>query len=344
MAEEKENMDEKNEAPAAVIHVAPGPHLQDASLSTRRMMIDVLIGLAPLMVAAVVVFRMAAVVQVALCVFCCMVTEAIFAAMRRKPFSLADCSAIVTGVILAFSLPWNSPWHVTIIGSVMAIALGKAIFGGLGFNLFNPAMVGRAFVMLAFSGAMAAPAFVNNDIDHLNPVFSLLGVDADVISSATPMTAFKEQGIGANWLRLFLGNTNGSIGETSALACLVGGLYLCIRKTASWQIPAGSIVAAGGIAAALAIFKHDPGLVGQHVLGGALLFGAFFIATDPVTSPITPRGKFIFGLAFGALVMFIRLFSGYPEGVMFSVLLANAISPLINRWTVPKPVGGIVEK
>ncbi len=341
MTETKKNTDIA-ETPQPTIHVAPGPHLQDTSQTTRRMMLDVLIGLLPLMVAAVVVFRMAAVVQVAVCVFCCMATEAVFTAMRRKPFSLRDCSAIVTGVILAFSLPWNCPMYVTVIGSFMAIGLGKVIFGGLGFNLFNPAMVGRAFVMLAFSAALAAPAFVENSTEHLCSIFSWLGLDADVISKATPMTVFKEQGLGANFRQLFMGNTNGSLGETSALACLLGGLYLCIRRTASWQIPAGSIVATAIIASILAISKNDSSIISQHLLGGALLFGAFFIITDPVTSPLTSRGKFIFGLGFGVLVMFIREYSGYPEGVMFSVLLMNAIAPLINRWTVPKPVVGPV--
>ncbi len=342
MTETQDNLEVADDKPAPAIHVAPSPHLQDTSLTTRRMMIDVLIGLAPLMVAAVIVFRMAAVLQVAVCVFACMLTELVFTTMRRKPFSLADCSAIVTGIILAFSLPWNSPWHVTIIGAVTGIGLGKVIFGGLGFNIFNPAMVGRAFVMLAFSAALAAPAFVDNSVEHLTPIFKVFGVNADVITSATPMTAYKEQGMFTNWFRLFLGNTNGCIGETSALACILGGLYLCIRKVASWEIPVGSIIAVTIIAGIMAGVGKNVNIISQHLLGGAFLFGAFFIATDPVTSPLTAKGKFIFGLAFGALVMFIREYSGYPEGVMFSVLLVNGIAPLINRWTVPKPFGGPV--
>lgn len=342
MTETKENLDVIEDKPVPLIHVAPSPHMQDKSLTTRRMMIDVLIGLAPLMVAAVIVFRMAAVVQVAVCVFACMVTELIFTAMRRKPFSLTDCSAIVTGIILAFSLPWNSSIYVTTIGAFMAIGLGKIIFGGLGFNLFNPAMVGRAFVMLAFSAGLAAPAFVAENIENLAPIFKIIGVNADVITSATPMTVFKEQGVFANWFELFLGNTNGCLGETSALACILGGLYLCLRRTASWEIPAGSIIAVVIIAGIMSIVGKDANIITQHLLGGAFLFGVFFIATDPVTSPLTSKGKLIFGLVFGALVMFIREYSGYPEGVMFSILLVNAIAPLINRWTVPIPFGGPV--
>ena len=141
---------------------------------------------------------------------------------------------------------------------------------------------------------------------------------------------------------LFWGHTNGSLGETSALACLLGGLYLCFRRVASWEIPAGVLISAvviGGLSN-LADFSN-PWTALHHLLGGALLFGAFFIATDPVTSPLTAKGKWIFGVGIGALVMLLRLLSGYPEGVMFAVLLMNAVTPLINRWTIPRPFGGV---
>ncbi|GAF93867.1 unnamed protein product, partial [marine sediment metagenome] len=288
-------------------------------------MLDVLIALVPLMVVAICVFGINALRVTALCVAACLATEAAFTAARRKPFSLRDCSVIVTGVILAMSLPWNCPWYVAVIGAAAAVALGKMIFGGLGQNLFNPAMVGRAFVMICFAGAMAAPAFVDEG-----------RTDIPAVTSATPMTALKQAAEGdqapdrPSLAALFLGNTNGSLGETSALACIIGGAYLLLRRTAAWQIPLGAILAVVVIAGIAQLAGAHMTMM-EHLLGGALLFGALFIATDPVTSPLTPRGRLIFGVGVGGSVMLLRLASSWPEGVMFAVLLMNALVPLINR-------------
>jgi len=310
------------------IHVAPSPHLSDPTFTTRRMMTDVLIALVPLVVMSVYVFRMFAVTQLAICVVACLVAEFVFVKMRSKPVTLNDFSAVVTGVIIALSLPGTAPWYVGVLASVVAIGIGKVIFGGLGMNIFNPAMVGRAFVMIAFASAMGASAYINAD------------GTIDAMSMATPLTAFKQSGVATSILDLFVGVTNGSLGETSAFACLLGGGYLLYRKTASWEIPAG-ILSAVVVISFLA--DMSGGFGGRFVLhqlfGGALLFGTFFIATDPVSSPVTPKGKWIFGMGTGSLIMVIRLFSGYPEGVMFAVLLMNAMAPLINRWTIPKPTG-----
>lgn len=337
MAESKPN---KEAAPAKVIHVAPGPHVVSTSLTTRRMMLDVLIGLTPALIVSLVVFQLYAAIQLALAVGSCVAAEAIFTKMRRKPLTLGDFSAVVTGVILAFSLPGTTPAYVTIIAGFVAVGLGKIIFGGVGMNLFNPAMVGRAFVMIAFTAALGATAYVDQSADA-----------ADAIGQATPMTAVYtpvKAGLTENvpdgtLMKLLLGNHNGSLGETSALALLIGGLYLCIRKTAAWQIPAGAFVGLGVYAGILNVMNMDTEwTMLHHLLGGAFMLGAFFIITDPVSSPLTPKGRFIFGLIFGVLVMFLRQFSAYPEGVMFSVLLVNAIAPLLNRWTIPTPIGGPV--
>jgi electron transport complex protein RnfD len=320
---------------AAAIHVAPSPHLSDSALTTRRMMIDVLIGLAPALLMAVYVFGWAVVVQVGLCVLSCVGAELVFTAMRGRLAPIGDYSAAVTGVILGLSLPANAPWYIAVIGSAVGVGLGKVVFGGLGCNIFNPAMVGRAFVMLSFAKEMGASAYrvVNSQVD--------------VLTQATPLTAAKEAAKGAAesvdlpglW-PLFIGEVNGSPGEISALALLVGGIYLCVRRVASWEIPAGVILAAGMLTALANWAGLTPLTALHHLAGGALLLGAFFIATDPVTSPLTAKGKFIFGLGIGLLVVVIRLFSGYPEGVMFAVLLMNAVVPLINRWTIPRPLGG----
>lgn len=319
----------ETESTVPELHVAPSPHLSQAGHSTRRMMVDVLISLLPVTAMSLFVFQWYAAKQLAVCVISCLAAEALFTKMRRRPLRLNDFSAAVTGVILALSLPGTAPWFIGFIASFVAMGIGKIIFGGLGMNLFNPAMVGRAFVMIAFAGLMGASGYE----DATSSV--------DVITQATPLTAFKQSGIGSSLSSLFLGMTNGSLGETSALACLVGGIYLCLRRTASWEIPAGVLVAAGVVAGIgdLAVPAQEWTAL-HHLFGGALLFGAFFIATDPVTSPLTPKGKFAFGTGIGILVMVLRIFSGYPEGVMFAVLLMNGVTPLINRWTIPPPFGG----
>jgi electron transport complex protein RnfD len=330
MEENKDNTAAVDSVAAAPeLHVAPAPHMQDRGLTTRRMMIDVLIALVPPIAASIFVFRLYAIFQIGICVACCCAAEALFTALRRRPFTLSDGSAIVTGVILALSMPATAPLFVGVIASFVAIGLGKFIFGGVGHNIFNPAMVGRAFVMLAFTSCMGAVS------GYIDPE---AGIDA--LSGASPMTNIKENGVAAELMSLVLGNTNGSLGETSAIACLLGGAYLCIRRTASWEIPAGVLAAAAAIAGLINLSDTGSAWTVLHSLaGGALLFGAFFIATDPVTSPLTPKGKFVFGLGVGALVMLIRKLSSYPEGVMFAVLLMNSLTPLINRWTVPRPFG-----
>ncbi|OQX61454.1 MAG: electron transporter RnfD [Desulfococcus sp. 4484_241] len=333
MNEHAEKKEKQGAADALRLQVASSPHLSNASFTTRRMMLDVLIALLPVIGMALYVFGMFAVKQILICLVSCLVAEALFTKMRKRPIPLDDGSATVTGVILALSLPGPAPWYVGVIASFVAIGIGKVLFGGLGMNIFNPAMVGRAFVMIAFAGSMAAAGYV----DATSTV--------DAVTKATPLTLFQQAGVITPLKDLFLGTTNGSLGEVSALACIAGGLYLCIRRTASWEIPAGVITAVVvcGILAGIS----GPGTewtVLHHLFGGALLFGAFFIATDPVTSPLAPKGKFIFGLGVGAIVMLLRLFSGYPEGVMFAVLLMNAITPLINRWMIPKPFGAVKEE
>ncbi len=316
------------EAPA--IHVAPSPHISDSVFTTRKMMVDVLIALLPLVFMSIYIFEFYAVKQLVICLASCLGAEALFVKIRHKSFTLTDFSAVVTAIILALSLPGTAPWYVGVIASVVAISIGKIIFGGLGMNIFNPAMVGRAFVMISFASVMGAAAYTD------------AGAVVDAITQATPMDAFKQTGVTGSISHLFWGLTNGSLGETSAIAALIGGLYLCIRRTASWEIPAGIFTAVFLIAGAADVSGAFSGhLVLHHLFGGALLFGAFFIATDPVTSPLTSKGKFIFGIGTGLFIMLFRLFSGYPEGVMFAVLLMNAVTPLINRWTIPRPLGEV---
>ena len=309
-------------------------------------MIDVMIALVPAVVMAVVVFQWYAVVQIGLCVLACLAAEALFDRMRGRPSSLGDCTAAITGIILAMSLPWSSPWYVPVAGSFVAIGLGKAVFGGLGCNIFNPAMVGRAFVMLAFAREMSASAYV------------LLESELSVVTRATPLSLAKQfaadlaagrvtageaavqmEGAESIWA-LLVGQLNGSLGETSALALLIGGVYLLVRRVISWEIPVAILL----VALVSVELGHwfDVTYLGslQHLITGSMLFGAFFIATDPVTSPVTRNGRLLFGMGIGLILVVIRLFSSYPEGVMFAVLLMNAAVPLLNRWTIPTPLGG----
>lgn len=312
-----------------VIHVSPSPHLVQTATSTQKLMLDVLIGLAPVTIASLYFFKEFAIFQLTICLSFSLIAEFIFVRIRGRKTTLKDCSAIVTGIILGLSMPGTAPWYVGAIAAIVAIGIGKIIFGGLGMNLFNPAMVGRAFVMISFAGAMAASGFEK------------MTASVDAISQATPMNAHQMNGVITPLSNLFWGNTNGSLGETSALACLMGGLYLIIRQTASWQIPAGMLAAVIVISGIADIVGLSGGwTVFHHLFGGAVLFGAFFIATDPVTSPLTSKGKWVFGVGVGTLTMVLRLYSGYPEGVMFSVLFMNALTPLINRWMIPTPFGG----
>ncbi|MDD9302221.1 MAG: RnfABCDGE type electron transport complex subunit D [Desulfobacter sp.] len=317
----------ENEA-APAIHVAPSPHIRDTKGDTRKMMMDVILGLLPMVIVAVYLFRLYAVKQMCICLVSCLAFEWLFVKMRQRSGTLKDCSAVVTGIILALSLPGSAPWFVGVIASAVAMGIGKIIFGGLGMNIFNPAMVGRAFVMIAFAQLMGAGSYEN-----------LTGL-VDGVSGATPLSALKFNHLATPVPDLFWGMTNGSIGETSTAACLAGGLFLVLRRAASWQIPLGilaTVLVLAGIGDIAG--SHSGRLLIHHLFGGALMFGAFFIATDPVTSPLTSKGKWVFGIGTGFLIMVIRFFSGYPEGVMFAVLMMNAVTPLINRWTNPQPMG-----
>jgi electron transport complex protein RnfD len=329
------------------ITVTFAPHIRQP-LSTRRIMLDVLIGLAPAVVAAGIYFRVRGLVLIAVTVVACVVAEWVWNRIRRKPDSIGDLSAVVTGVILALALPPTLPLWAAVIGAGVAIIVGKMAFGGLGANVFNPAMVGRAFLTVSFGLLMTAwtvPATTQNGLSRIWPENTV-----NETTQATPLawskTAIKDQA-GARtysqrqFLRTIVGNVGGSLGETSAIAILLGGLYLLIRRTISIHIPLAAILAAltfAGIA-----YLIDPNAYMQpfyHLTSGALLLGAFFIATDPVTAPMTVRGMWLFGAGVGAITLLIRIVGKYPEGVMFAVLLMNGVTPLIDRLFRPVPVGG----
>ena len=344
--------------------VSSAPHLSDG-LTTKRIMFEVVAAMIPLFLVAVYMYRVDAIVLTVCTVAGCLAAEAVGNWMRgHAQASLSDGSAIVTGVILAFSLPPSINPYMAFLGGAIAIALAKAVFGGLGQNLFNPAMVGRAFLMICFPAAMVtwsptAPmkadlAAAGQDLDGITtatPLYQAAKYGEFVEKAAAdPENAEKHQAA-ANAIRaempsqwqLFLGNVGGCVGETSALAALIGGLFLVIRKIADWRQPVGvlgSVLVFAIIAKLVAPDQFQNPL--YYLNSGALMFGAFFIATDYVGAPVTPIGRLIFGVGVGVLVMVIRLFGAYPEGFMFAILIMNSLTPLIERWTRPTPFGGHV--
>jgi len=310
-------------------------------------MVDVVIGLAPAMVAAGYYFRLHAVLLIATCVISCAAAEYVCNLIRKKPNSLDDFSAVVTGIILALSLPPGLPIWAAIVGSVFCIVIGKMVFGGLGANIFNPAMVGRTFLTASF-GMMMTTWMVPATIDAGMPKISADNT-IDARAQATPLALSKEalktkrgaDAVNEQLGEAFTGEVGGCLGETSALALLLGGAYLLIRKTINFHIPLAVLLSALVFGTITYLINSQASVSPfMHLFSGGLLMGAFFIATDPVTAPLTRRGMWVFGIGVGAITMLIRVVGEYPEGVMYSVLLMNAVTPLIDRFYKRIPAGG----
>ena len=334
------------------IRVSCSPHISK-HLSTRSVMIDVIIALVPAMAAACYYFRIHALILICTCIISCAATEWICNLICKKSNTLDDFSAIVTGIILALSLPPKLPIWTAIIGGVVSIAIGKMVFGGLGANIFNPAMVGRTFLTASFGVLMttwAVPATMDSDMSKIAPENIQLNKTEEFRTQATPLAWSKmaiKNKIGASlysetqFKATFTGEIGGCLGETSVIALLIGGIYLLIRRTISFHIPMAVILSAfifATIAFLKDSFTYVPPLF--HLYSGGLLLCAFFIATDPVTAPLTRRGMWIFGVGVGTITMLIRIAGVYQEGVMFSVLLMNAVTPLIDRLCRRIPTGG----
>ncbi|MFC1763213.1 RnfABCDGE type electron transport complex subunit D [Planctomycetota bacterium] len=339
------------------IVVTPSPHISKP-MSTRSVMLDVAIGLAPAVLVAAYYFRSRAVAVIATCVVACMVSEWLCNVLRRLPqphASLGDLSALVTGIILALSLPPAIPMWAAVVGSVVSIAIGKMVFGGLGSNVFNPAMVGRTFMAASFGALMttwSVPATIPADsytikADNLieaRTQATPLGWSKQAWKTRAKDTEASKQyaaHVNDNIKAAVLGEVGGCLGETSALALLIGGIYLLIRKTISFHLPLAVLLAAFIFSGIVHIARPESTLTPMaHVSSGALLLGAFFIATDPVTAPLTRRGMWLFGAGIGAVTILIRVFGEYPEGFMYAVLLMNALTPLIDRLFKRVPTGG----
>lgn len=296
--------------------VNSSPHLKSMR-TTRAIMFDVVIALIPAVIFSVYFFSYMAAIIVAVSTATAVIFEFLYNLISKKKHTIGNLSAVVTGILLALNLPpvKSSIW-IAAVGTFVAIIIVKMLFGGIGKNIFNPAIAARVFLTVSFASQMT---------DWVAP-------GADSISTATPL-ALMQNGTSTGYLDLFLGNIGGSLGETSALALLIGLLWLLSRKVITWHIPVSFI---GTVALFAFVFGQDPLF---HVLSGGLLLGAIFMATDYVTSPITWLGKLIFGFGCGLITIAIRLFGNLPEGVSFSILFMNALVPLIDRYTTPKSFG-----
>ena len=302
------------------LHVSLSPHISSNN-STQRTMLDVIIALVPVSIAAVILFGIPALLVIAVCVISAVAGEAIFNIAVKKEQTVGDLSAAVTGLILALNLPANIPLWQAAVGSVFAIVIVKGIFGGLGKNIVNPAIAARVFMLIAF-GSMTKAAFPT-------------GLDS--VSGATPLADLANDKA-VNLLDLFLGKCGGALGETCTAALLIGGIYLLVRKVISWHIPVAFIGTTFLFTFAVEGWNLETTLA--WVLSGGLVLGAFFMATDYVTSPTTAKGKLIFGIGAGVITVLIRFWGGYPEGVSFAILLMNIVNPYIDSLTPRKIFGG----
>ena len=306
------------------LNLISSPHVID-SVTNRKVMIMVIISLLPLCIYGVVLFGISALILMVTSIVSCVAFEYLSAKFLKKTVLISNCSAIITGILLALTVsPHVSVWMI-IIGSFFAIVVGKEFFGGIGSNVFNPALIGRSFMVLSFAKAMGS---------YPNPV--------DGVSGATTLGLVKSGALEVSaheYWRYFVGYEGGTIGETSVLLILIAALFLIITKVIDWRAP---VFMVGTVAFCIFLAGGD---VLAHVLSGGLIFGAVFMATDYVTAPVTPRGRIIFGIGCGLITFLIRQFGGLPEGVMFSILIMNTMTPFLNKIVVrkygyPKKFGG----
>ncbi len=288
---------------------------------------EVCLALVPAGAAGVYLFGYRAAILIAICVATCVLSEFLWQKVTKQKVTVSDWSAVVTGLLLAYNLPANAPWWMAMIGSVLAIVLVKQLFGGIGTNFMNPALTARAILFVSWSGLMST-----------YPVAQPGKFVADVVTGATPLNTLNAGSMeGLKLMDLLLGNHGGVLGETCALALLIGGLYLIVRRIADWRIPLTFI----GTVFLCYLLKDGAEMALFQVLSGGLLLGAFFMATDYATSPITGLGRIIFGIGCGLLLFVIRAFANYPEGCSFAILFMNVATPMIDRFTAPRPFGEV---
>ncbi len=316
-----------------LLTVSPSPHARFGN-TTASVMKDVLIALCPATIWGIYIYGIRAALIILLCVVACVGFEALAQVIRKTTVTISDCSAAVTGLLLGLNLSPTVPLYVPIIGSAFAIIVVKQIFGGLGKNIMNPALAARVFLMMTWTNSMTSfPAAYDR-------VF--IGSPADAVASATPLVALKNGALpeGVTLADLFFGTIGGCIGEISVLMLLIGGIYLLVRKIITWHIPVAFL---GTVAILTFLFPLGDmprvEFMTASLCSGGLMLGALFMATDYVTSPVTSRGRLIYGVGCGALVVFLRYFSGYNEGVSFAILIMNALVWYLDMATRPRVFG-----
>lgn len=315
------------ENPTYKLDLTSSPHVH-SRWSTKQAMWLVVIALIPSLISGLVFFGLYQLLIVGVSIAFCMGTEYAMKRIRKRKATLLDGSAIITGLLLGLIIPPNFSLSSTALGAIFAIAIGKEIFGGLGYNIFNPALAGRAFLQAAFPVQMTTWTKTNFAVD--------------TVTSATPLAYFKFDHKTTDLFNMLIGNTGGSIGETSAIAILIGGIFLIAVGVVNYRVPLAMFIGMlvfGGIIWFFDPVKYPTPIF--QILAGGFLLGAFFMATDWVTSPITGKGMWIYGVGISVVLVVIRLFGGLPEGVMYSILFMNAFVPLINRYTRPRIFGEV---
>lgn len=320
-----------------LFHVSAAPHTR-SPITTKKIMQDVLLALVPAGVFGVYNFGIHALMVIVVTILACVLTEYIFCKLMKKPITVGDYSAVVTGLLLAYNLPANFPLVMSVIGGVFAILIVKMLFGGLGQNFMNPALAARAFLLISFPVRMTSFAVEKITSPGITGYIQKGAIAVDGVTGATPLAALKA-GETVDLYKMFLGNIGGTIGETSAIAILIGAAYLVFKKVISLRIPLTYIITVAVFVLLFGGRGFDMTYMLGHILGGGLLLGAFFMATDYVTSPITPIGQIIFGISLGLLTGLFRLQGGTAEGVSYAIIFCNLLVPLIEKFTRPKSFG-----
>lgn len=327
------------------IIVSASPHVH-SDRTSKKLMYDVVIALIPAFLVSLYVFGLQALLVTGVAVLSCLLIEYLIQRyILKSAVTIGDGSALITGLLLAFNLPAGLPVWMIVVGSLVAIGIAKLSFGGLGYNIFNPALVGRVFLLVSFPVQMTLwPTAVENNTTLVDAVTgaTTLGLIKEGVQFGQTITELSPQIPSVT--SMFLGITTGSIGEMSALALLLGGLYLLYRKVISWHIPVALL---GTMALMTGIFWYvDPEHYANpliHLLSGGAVLGAFFMATDLVTSPVTKKGMVVFAIGIGVITVVIRLFGSYPEGISFAILIMNAFVPLINSYFKPRRFGSKIK-
>ncbi len=303
------------------LHISVSPHFH-SKVTTTSIMLDVIIALIPTTIAGVIIYGIRSLAVIAASIISAVLSEFIFNKCTKKPVTINDLSAVVTGLLLALTLPAHTPIWQIVIGAAFAMVFVKGVFGGIGQNFANPAITARLFMVIAFK-ELAKASF---------PI-------ADTVSSATPLVILEEGGT-FDLMKLFLGTRGGAIGESCTLALLIGFIYLLVRRVITWHTP---VIYIGAVFVLSLIFTGNPEIALMYTMAGGLFIGAIFMATDYATTPYRSWGKMIFALGAALITVLIRFYGNYPGGVSFAILFMNILTPYIDRWTEKKPLGGVVK-